>query len=173
MLKLNSIKKSNQSNNKINKLTRAQLSVMKGIQELEKVRDLGYEFWFPNPNNIMEINASFIGPEGTPYSGGMYLLNIKIDESSYPFKPPKIKFITKIYHPNISISGMISLNVLSVDYSPILTIYNLIESIQSFLSVPNPIDTENHEAGRLYLEDHELFEQIAIEWKIKYCPNFI
>ena len=45
-------------------------------------------------------------------------------------------------------------------------------SIQSLLCDPNPHDVQNPEAGRLYLEDPELYEQIVVEWKFKYCPNY-
>ena len=158
-------------NNSNQSLTNSQKALMNNIKELDKAKNSGYEYWIPDQNNIMEMNASFIGPEGTPYWGGMYLLNIVIDEHFHPYKPPKISFLTKIYHPNISECGDISLDVLTSDYSPVLTIFKLLLSIQSLLSEPNPNETLNEEAGKLYVEDYELFEQIAVEWKLKHCPN--
>ncbi len=41
------------------------------------------------------------GPEGTPYEGGVFDVDILIPKG-YPFEPPKMKFITRIWHPNIS-----------------------------------------------------------------------
>ena len=52
-----------------------------------------------HPDNIRVWNGTIIGPEGTPYAGGVFLLDIKLP-LDYPFKPPKIKFVTKVYHPN-------------------------------------------------------------------------
>ena len=52
---------------------------------------------------LVKQNASIIsGPPDTPYEGGIFLIDIKIPET-YPFNPPKMRFITKIWHPNISV----------------------------------------------------------------------
>ena len=45
--------------------------------------------------------GTIIGSEGTPYEGGVFDIDIVIPQQ-YPFEPPKMKFITKIWHPNIS-----------------------------------------------------------------------
>ena len=64
-----------------------------------------------------------LGPIDTPYEGGTFLLNIDFPQE-YPIKPPKIRFRTKIYHPNINENGQICLNILHKDesYSPALSI---------------------------------------------------
>ena len=52
-----------------------------------------------------------MGPEDSPYSGGVFFLNINFP-TDYPFKPPKVNFITRIYHPNINSNGSICLDIL-------------------------------------------------------------
>ena len=62
-----------------------------------------------------------MGPPDSPYSGGVFFLNITFP-TDYPFKPPKVQFITKIYHPNINANGSICLDILRDQWSPALTI---------------------------------------------------
>jgi ubiquitin-conjugating enzyme (huntingtin interacting protein 2) len=52
-------------------------------------------------DSINDLRGSFKGPEGTPYEGGTYEVSIKIP-NEYPFKPPVMRFTTKIWHPNVS-----------------------------------------------------------------------
>ena len=122
----------------------------------------GFDIWYTNPHDISEFNATLVGPEGTPYAGGMYILQIKYADNT-PFNPPIIKFLTKIFHPNIDENGDISLNILSYDWSPAFTIPKVLLSLQSLLANPNPDDPINEAAGKIYLEDYEQFESIAKE----------
>jgi ubiquitin-conjugating enzyme (huntingtin interacting protein 2) len=52
-------------------------------------------------DSITNLKGSFKGPSGTPYEGGTYEVDIKIP-NEYPFKPPIMRFRTKIWHPNVS-----------------------------------------------------------------------
>lgn len=52
-------------------------------------------------SSLSHLEGTITGPEGTPYEGGVFKIDIIIP-SSYPFEPPKMKFVTKIWHPNIS-----------------------------------------------------------------------
>ena len=132
----------------------------------------GIDISYIDPQDISEFNATLIGPEGTPYAGGMYLLHVKYHDNT-PFSPPKIEFLTKIFHPNITEEGTISLSILSSDWTPALTMNKTLLSIQSLLADPNPHDPVNAEAGKLYLEDYEQFESIAKQYRNMYCANII
>ena len=61
------------------------------------------------------------GPGQSPYNGGIFFLNI-VFPPEYPFKPPRVSFTTKIYHPNINDKGGICLDILKENWSPALTI---------------------------------------------------
>lgn len=119
-------------------------------------------------NDIFKWEAIIVGPSETPYEGGIFNLSI-IFPPDYPFKPPKISFITKIYHPNINQSGGICLDILKNNWSPALTISKLLLSISSLLSDPNPHDPLVPEIAKIYLEDIDLYNKNAAEFTRKYA----
>jgi ubiquitin-conjugating enzyme E2 D len=112
--------------------------------------------------------ATITGPSDTPYAGGVFYLNIHIHED-YPYKPPIIKFTSKIYHCNINLNGSISLDILQDQWSPALTISKLLISITSLLSDPNPYDPMVPEIARMYKEDKVKHDRVAKEWTKKYA----
>ncbi|KAJ3264346.1 Ubiquitin-conjugating enzyme E2 4 [Chytriomyces hyalinus] len=88
----------------------------------------------------------------SPYSGGVFFLSIHFP-TDYPFKPPKINFTTRIYHPNINSNGSICLDILKDQWSPALTISKVLLSICSMLTDPNPDDPLVPEIAHLYKTD--------------------
>ena len=113
-------------------------------------------------------DAVIFGPSDTPYDGGIFKLLINIP-TQYPYQPPTIMFMTKIYHPNIGTSGLICLDILKTQWSPALGITKSLLSILSLLSDPNPSDPYNPEAGKLYIQDKSAFDIIAKDWTNKYA----
>jgi ubiquitin-conjugating enzyme E2 D/E len=97
----------------------------------------------------MKWRATITGPEGSPYAGGVFFLDIDFP-TDYPFKPPVVKFITPILHPNINASGGICLDILKNNWSAALTVSKLLLSISSLLDEPNPDDPLVHDLAHLY-----------------------
>lgn len=93
----------------------------------------------PVGDDLFHWQATIMGPEDSPYSGGVYFLDIHFP-ADYPFKPPKVSFTTKIYHCNINSNGGICLDILKDQWSPALTISKVLLSICSLLTDPNPDD---------------------------------
>lgn len=54
-----------------------------------------------NGDDLTHLKGSFNGPSGTPYEGGTYVIDVRIP-NDYPFKPPIMRFDTRIWHPNVS-----------------------------------------------------------------------
>ena len=125
----------------------------------------------PIDNNFYSWQATIIGPENSPYVDGLFYLKIDFPQD-YPFKPPKIYFITKIYHCNINSSGGICLDILKDQWSPALTISKLLLSICSLMDDPNPNDPLVSEIANLYKSDKERHDKIAKEYTKKYASEF-
>ena len=62
-------------------------------------------------SDMFTWKATIMGPEESPYQGGIFFLNIHFPPD-YPFKPPRLQFTTKLYHPNINSNGGICLDIL-------------------------------------------------------------
>jgi ubiquitin-conjugating enzyme E2 N len=98
----------------------------------------------PHEDNLRYFNVEITGPESTPFEGiftlkegGRFKLELFLPDS-YPMEPPKVRFLTKIYHPNIDKLGRICLDILKDKWSPALQIRTVLLSIQALLSSPNP-----------------------------------
>lgn len=100
----------------------------------------------------MVWNAVIIGPADTPFEDGTFRLNIVFDEE-YPNKPPKVKFLSKMFHPNVYASGDLCLDILQNRWSPTFDVSSILTSIQSLLNDPNISSPANVEAANLY-KDH-------------------
>ncbi|XP_069895153.1 ubiquitin-conjugating enzyme E2 D4-like [Dipodomys merriami] len=122
----------------------------------------------PVAEDIFHWQATIIGPEDSPYQGGVFFLSIEFPHD-YPFKPPKVAFITEIYHPNISSTGSISLDILGSEWSPALTVSKILLSICSLLCYPNPVDPLVPEIARIFHSDRMTFNKTAREWTGKYA----
>ena len=85
----------------------------------------------PIKDDYFSWEATILGPEDTPYVGGVFFLKIFIP-TDYPFKPPKVNFETKIYHCNVNANGSICLDILKNNWAPSLTISKVLLSITSF-----------------------------------------
>lgn len=122
----------------------------------------------PNDKDLFNWTATIMGPNDSPFQGGIFNLSIHFP-TDYPFKPPKVNFTTKIYHPNISSSGSICLDILKQQWSPALTINKILLSICSLLTDPNPDDPLVPEAANLFKNNKKKYELIATEWTMTYA----
>ena len=83
--------------------------------------------------------------------------------------PPKVLFITKIYHPNIDKLGRICLDILKDKWSPALLIKSVLLSIQALLSAPNPDDPLDEEIAKLWKTDLKKAQDVAKQWTAAYA----
>ena len=121
-------------------------------------------------DDIYKWQATILGPDESPYQGGIFYLKIYFPED-YPFKPPKVIFMTKIYHCNINSTGSICLDILKDKWSPALTISQVLLSISSMMDEQNPKDPLELEAANLYNKDKEKFNEIAKLYTLQYAKE--
>ena len=118
--------------------------------------------------DMFKWQATIMGPQDSPYQCGIFYLSIQFP-ADYPFKPPKLTFLTRIYHPNINSNGSICLDILRSQWSPALTISKVLLSICSLLTDPNPEDPLVPEIARIYKSDRTRYNDLAKEWTGKYA----
>jgi len=138
------------------------------LAEIEKDTPANCSAGLVNPDDLFTWQATIIGPTETPYEGGMFNLVI-LFPTDYPFKPPKISFTTRIYHPNINSTGGICLDILKDQWSPALSITKVLLSICSLLSDTNTDDPLAPEIANIYKTNKEEFNKIAREYTVKYA----
>jgi ubiquitin-conjugating enzyme E2 N len=146
----------------------------------------------PYADNLRHFNVAITGPHDSPYegppithlshfttSGGTFRLELFLT-ADYPMAPPKVRFLTKIYHPNIDRLGRICLDILKVcllfllspchrpqdKWSPALQIRTVLLSIQALLSAPNPDDPLDNNVA----EQWKTQEQRALETGLSPLP---
>lgn len=102
-------------------------------------------------DDILQYQICFLGPKESPYEESINNIHIQIPEE-YPNVPPKMKFINTVLHPNISLHGVICLDILKHNWCPVYTIRTVIQSIISLLSDPNPDSPLNGDIALLYKE---------------------
>ncbi|KAM3374692.1 hypothetical protein P3S68_013406 [Capsicum galapagoense] len=129
----------------------------------------------PQDNNIMLWNAVIFGPDDTPWDGGELSLHLVVSavrqknvkglkhsstfkltlqfSEDYPNKPPTVRFVSRMFHPNIYADGSICLDILQNQWSPIYDVAAILTSIQSLLCDPNPNSPANSEAARMFSEN--------------------
>jgi ubiquitin-conjugating enzyme E2 D/E len=122
----------------------------------------------PRGDNLYIWDAMILGPTDSPYVGGMFKMEIHFP-NDYPFKPPKVTFLTKIYHPNISSAGNICLDILKDQWSPALTVTKVLLSICSLLTDPNPKDPLVPDIANQYMNSRQEYDATAREWTLRYA----
>lgn len=114
--------------------------------------------------------ATITGPVGSPYEGGLFYLYLQIPYS-YPMCPPIVRFLTRIFHPNVSRHGHVGIDSIQHNWSLALTISKVLISVQSLLTDPYCQVCMEPAVGALYMKDRSAFEDIARSWTWRYAMH--
>ncbi|CAF1049600.1 unnamed protein product [Didymodactylos carnosus] len=124
---------------------------------------------YTNSGKALNLKGEIDGPPDTPYAGAKYNLEIFVSDT-YPFNPPKVRFITKIWHPNISsVTGAICLDILKDQWAAAMTLRTVLLSLQALLAAPEPDDPQDAVVANQYKKDRKLFEKTARHWANVYA----
>ncbi|KAL4396062.1 hypothetical protein AHAS_Ahas01G0054300 [Arachis hypogaea] len=148
-------------------LSMASKRILKELKDLQKDPPTSCSAG-PVAEDMFHWQATIMGPADSPYTGGVFLVSIHFPPD-YPFKPPKVAFRTKVFHPNINSNGSICLDILKEQWSPALTISKVLLSICSLLTDPNPDDPLVPEIAHMYKTDRAKYEATARSWTQKYA----
>ncbi|XP_028850329.1 ubiquitin-conjugating enzyme E2 T [Denticeps clupeoides] len=141
------------------------------VQMLDTEPPPGISCWLLE-GQMDEMRAQIVGGSSTPYEGGIFSLEIKIPER-YPFEPPKVRFLTPIYHPNIDNAGRVCLDALKLPpkgaWKPSLNISTVLTSIQLLMAEPNPDDPLMADISAEYKYSKQVFQEKARSWTVKHA----
>jgi len=137
------------------------------FRSLNMVQSEGIEA-LPLDRQNSHWQASILGPTGSPYEGGKFFLKVFFPDT-YPMLPPKIRFLTKILHPNVSRHGDVGIDIIQHNWSIALTVAKVLLSLQSLLTDPFTEICMEPEIGHIYETDRRRFENLARSWTWKYA----
>jgi len=131
----------------------------------------------PINDDLFHWRAQIIGPKGTVYEGGAFDLDVRFP-LDYPFKPMKITFTTKIYHPQVRPNGEICFTdyLLREQWSPALTFAKVLEAIREMLRNPvanseSPFSAFNLNLSTQFMSDRASFDETAKRWVLEYASS--
>mmetsp|Transcript_39123 Transcript_39123/g.97914 ORF Transcript_39123/g.97914 Transcript_39123/m.97914 type:complete len:162 (+) Transcript_39123:106-591(+) len=116
-------------------------------------------------DNMFIWEATIVGPDETPWEGGIFSLTIRIPPN-YPDRPPNVRFTTEMFHPNVFEDGNLCLDIIQDQWKPIYTIGTVLTSIQSLLTDPNCSSPANTEAAKLFQKDPKEYAR-----KVRKCAQ--
>ena len=138
----------------------AERSVLKRLSEFTK-DPIPFISLAPIDSNIFDLLGSIEGPPGSPYEGGIFYIRIAIPPE-FPFRGPKCRFLTKIYHPNIDAKGKLCLEVLGSCWEPRHgRLEKLLLAICALLDDPFVSDALVPEIAETYIQDRRSFNENA------------
>ena len=109
--------------------------------------------------NIMIWKGYIEGPPDTPFEKGKFHIQFTFDED-YPFKPPSVKFLQSIFHPNIYRDGKICVDILETqNWAASTQVRTIILSLRSLFMDPNPMSPANRDAAKMFMENRSLYDE--------------
>lgn len=136
----------------------ASVRLLNEFKSFQKNRSFGM-YAVPDPANIFNWKCQF-------HHKGYFFSLVMTFSKDYPINPPRIKFDQKVFHPNIFSDNTVCLDIISMKWSPSLTIKDVLNGLKQLLDFPNPKSPANSHAGGLYVKDIEKYDK-----EVKKCND--
>ena len=162
--KKNMIPKFNYKANELSKLPRRIKKEMIKLSQ-NKIPEISI---MAHPENYRYFLCAMEGPSDSPYQGGIFYVEIFLSKQ-YPMKPPKVRFLTPMFHPNIDRLGRICLDIVKDKWTPALTLSRVMLHLQLLLISPNPHDPLDQSIADLWKMNQKEAHRKAKETTIKYA----
>ncbi|CAI9715494.1 Hypothetical predicted protein [Octopus vulgaris] len=121
----------------------------------------------PDRSNILLWNCLLV-PDNPPYNKGAFKIQIEFP-AEYPFKPPRITFQTKIYHPNVDEKGQVCLPIISAEnWKPASKMDQVIEALLALVNDPEPEHPLRADLAEEFTKDKKKFLKNAEEHTKKF-----
>eukprot|EP00898_Chlorokybus_atmophyticus_P001432 jgi/Chlat1/228/Chrsp1S03140 len=114
----------------------------------------------PRDGNILIWDVTLIGVDGSVVDGGFLSLTIRFLRS-FPHSAPRVRFLSRMYHPNITADGTPCLDMLSGEWNPLWSLTSLLVSLHVMLDDVDLSCPVNAEAARLYQTDRRAYTQVC------------
>ncbi len=122
-------------------------------------------------NDLFMWKVLIDGPEGTPFVGGKFIVNVDFSDN-YPFKPPKIKFATKIYHPNVKTdTGEICMQAIESKWVPTLNATFIVQAILTLMRTPTAENALEVDIATKFQNNFNQWQATAVEWTALYAKK--
>jgi ubiquitin-conjugating enzyme E2 D/E len=119
-------------------------------------------------DDIFKWECTMSGPAESPYAGGKFILRLEFP-AQYPFKPPKLVFGTKVYHPSVMLeTGEICGAVLG-NWGPTLNAEHCLMTVYSLLRDPQPDHPLEEEIAQQLANKPKEFEKTAKKYTKDYA----
>ena len=141
--------------------------LQKELQDIRKAGLKSFRDIIVDESNILQWTGLLV-PDCAPYSKGAFKIEI-IFPTEYPFKPPKLCFKTKIYHPNVDEKGQVCLPIVSVEnWKPATKTDQVINALVSLINEPEPDHPLRGDLAEEYSKDRKKFMKNAEEFTKKH-----
>ncbi|CAG2109532.1 unnamed protein product [Medioppia subpectinata] len=151
--------------------SQSSLILRKQLNDLKKTPVDGFSAGLVDENNLYKWEVMIVGPPDTLYEGGMFRAELDFPQN-FPQRPPKMRFTTEIWHPNIFKSGEVCISILHQPgedtygnekacerWTPVHTVETILLSVISMLSDPNDSSPANVDAAKQFRNDFQGFKK--------------